>query len=301
MATGSTAQTLLDEWRARRERLSSEDTPARFAREQILVLDFLIRCYGDTPEANKPARPRAAMDLHVAHRAIVVHHHLWEGKVSGVKTRQDAETRASEILGRLHSHASVAEPEDSAAQVDLFADTEPGGVAYNPRVWDQIVRWTGMGRPPADDVIVFALRKNPFLPRSVAEYLYRRIVESDGKDMAAATLLTYGRNRIAINFAVYAWRELAAAGRTEGPWGPLYEFLAKQGSKGKAAEAVRLALAHDNPRVRLAALDLLGRVGDLADISLLSDLLNLPPSPDEHPKERAALVRAMQRIAKTGR
>lgn len=298
MSAGSTSPTLLNEWRARRDRLArGGDGPALFAREQIRVLDYLIRRYQDSPEARQvvPARPR--MDLQVAQRAIVVHHHLWEGKVSGVKTRQEAESRVSEILGRLHSHGSAAEPDDSALSNCPFDDPEPGGVTYNPLVWNQIVRWTRMGMPPADAMIAAALTKNPFLPQSVAEHLYRRIVKSDGGDLRAASLLVRGRNRIAVNYAVFSWRELTQSGRMQGPLTALYEFLSAQGPRGTAADAVRLALAHDSVQVRMAALNLLARIGDLEDIGMLSDLLSLPPAPDEHPKERAAIARTMRRIA----
>jgi hypothetical protein len=49
--------------------------------------------------------------------------------------------------------------------------------------------------------------------------------------------------------------------------------------------------------VRLAAIVGIGRVGTLDDLGLLSDLLALPPQPDEHPREREALVQAMQQIS----
>ena len=64
---------------------------------------------------------------------------------------------------------------------------------------------------------------------------------------------------------------------------------------------MRESLADGNAQVRLAALDILTRNGVLEDIGLLSDLLALPLAKDEHPKERAALVRAMRAIAETGR
>ncbi len=51
--------------------------------------------------------------------------------------------------------------------------------------------------------------------------------------------------------------------------------------------------------VRIRAALQLGERGDLDDIGLLSDLLSLPASLDEHPRERAALVYAMQRLSGT--
>jgi HEAT repeat protein len=60
---------------------------------------------------------------------------------------------------------------------------------------------------------------------------------------------------------------------------------------------VRERLADDNPAVRFAATQLLRAVGTLDDVALLSDLLSLPRSADEHSYERRALVDAMWAIA----
>jgi hypothetical protein len=61
-------------------------------------------------------------------------------------------------------------------------------------------------------------------------------------------------------------------------------------------EAARARLCDSDPVVRIvAALDL-GEAGDLDDIGLLSDLLSLPATPNskEHPREREALLRAIE-------
>ena len=52
-----------------------------------------------------------------------------------------------------------------------------------------------------------------------------------------------------------------------------------------------------DPVVRIQAALELGEIGDLDDIGLLSDLLSLPPCPDEHPRERESLLHAMQRLS----
>jgi hypothetical protein len=64
-------------------------------------------------------------------------------------------------------------------------------------------------------------------------------------------------------------------------------------------ETVREKLCDVDPAVRVQAAVELGEIGSLDDIGLLSDLLSLPYSLDEHPKERAALVHAMQRLSGT--
>jgi hypothetical protein len=64
-------------------------------------------------------------------------------------------------------------------------------------------------------------------------------------------------------------------------------------------ESVRMRLCHSNPTIRVRAAVLLGECGGLDDIGLLSDLLSLPADLDEHPRERAALLHAMQRLSGT--
>jgi hypothetical protein len=62
-------------------------------------------------------------------------------------------------------------------------------------------------------------------------------------------------------------------------------------------EAARMRLCDSNPAVRIQAAVQLGEMGDLDDVGLLSDLLSLPTCPEEHPREREALLHAMQRLS----
>ncbi len=64
-----------------------------------------------------------------------------------------------------------------------------------------------------------------------------------------------------------------------------------------SVEALRGHLCDSDAAVRLAAIGELGRFGDLDDIGLISDLLTLPKQPDENPRERQALLSAMQKIS----
>ncbi len=65
----------------------------------------------------------------------------------------------------------------------------------------------------------------------------------------------------------------------------------------RRAELLRMQLCDNDPALRVLAAVELGWVGTLDDIGLLSDLLSLPGSADEYPKERAALIHSMQRLA----
>jgi hypothetical protein len=62
-------------------------------------------------------------------------------------------------------------------------------------------------------------------------------------------------------------------------------------------EALRMRLCDNNPVNRLLAIVKLSEIGNLHDIGLFLDLLSLQATLDEHPKERAAMLHAMQRLA----
>ncbi len=101
----------------------------------------------------------------------------------------------------------------------------------------------------------------------------------------------------AVNYAVLAWRRQIEAGceadlRDRFEW-----FFTRPAVRKPSAERLRFELAAADFRVRLAATELLGQIGELADVGLFSDLLALPPLADEDPQERPAMLHAMQTIA----
>ena len=73
-------------------------------------------------------------EFHVDQRAIVVHHHLWHGKVGGIKSVQEAESRVSAIVARMASHALLEGSETSGASgAEAFApDDQDAGTAFGP-------------------------------------------------------------------------------------------------------------------------------------------------------------------------
>ncbi len=89
---------------------------------------------------------------------------------------------------------------------------------------------------------------------------------------------------------------LAAADETAGQ-GEAENLMANPVSEDPA-ELWRMRLCDNDPTTRLLAATKLGSFGTLDDIGLLSDLLALAPSDDEHPSERAAMVHSMQRLAR---
>ncbi len=302
MYAAAAQRTLLEDWQARRKRLASEPArPEQFADLQIRILDYLIHRYHHSPEAARPARFSPKSDLYVNERAIVVHHHLWQGKVGGVKSRREAEARMSDILQRMAAgHAE----DDAETPPDWLTQEEPSLVGQWAAQRDRAVvrRWRAIasalrrGRNP-HGAIESALQATPFLPIEAIRYLHQRVADPGLKDRWALRLLVQCENRSAPHYGFLAWRERLEAGVRDKITYSLEVFFCRPDVHQSVAERIRGALANNHALVRLVAMEILGRVGTLHDIGLLSDLLSLPPQKDEHPDERAALTRAMQRIA----
>jgi hypothetical protein len=291
----------LDEWQRRLDYLNRRQAGAApFANERARVLAFLIQRYRDSPEAQRPAPAKPKADLQINQRAIVVLHHIWQGRVGGIKSPQEAQARVSAILKRISSPPST--DERKTAEPDVLAPDSPDADAASaPPVASNNAEQAVSAARIGDARIAAASPRGPILPQWMVLELYQRIVSPESDDVQAVESLTRGRNRAALNYALYAWRELVQAGRTNQACRMLHRFLATPEPTGVVIEGVRESLAHDNVRVRFAALDILARIGTLEDIGLVDDLLALPSASDEHPSERPALLRTMRAIAEATR
>jgi hypothetical protein len=292
METGSAFPTLLDEWQWRRDCLSrGVSSTTFFCAEQIRVLDFLIRRYRNSPEAQKPAPARLEAELCVDDRAIVVLNHLWKGKVGGVKTRQQAKDRISAILERMGCHASI--PETGDAEITPGTpDADPAGARG---IWSHLYDTFCVSDYDAE--IRGALDRNPRL----AGILYRRMMDSETDAKRAAELLVQATNPTALRYVIHGWRELARAGRKKRAWKVLDRFLVRPEPAAVVLDGIRESLCDSNAGIRAAAAKVLGCIGTLEDIGLLGDLLALPVAKDELPGDRAGLLHAMRKIAKARR
>jgi len=304
MHAESTERTLLEDWQARRERLASGPTPpGQLGELHTQILDYLIGRYADSPEAARPARFSPKSDVYVNDRAIVVHDHLWQGKVSGVKSREEAEARMSAALKQM-----ISFDEDHAAETFsealLDADYPSSEEPVNRSWWNTIV-WAIRLRRKAHLAIETALKRSPFLPIEAVKYLYERLADPSLKDMRALYLLARCKNRNAPDYCFLALRKRLETGGRDNITDALEQLSCRPGIhkerrrriREQVAQKYRAELANSDAAVRLEAIDILGRIGTLDDIGLLSDLLSLPPLEDEHPEERAALARAMERIS----
>src|SRR5262249_46016521 len=68
-------------------------------------------------------------------------------------------------------------------------------------------------------------------------------------------------------------------------------------TEDRSVDALRMKLCDDDSLTRVHAIVALGKVGSLDDVGLLSDLLALPESTDEHPMERDAIMHTLKRLA----
>jgi len=117
MIAPDSAPTLRDDWQQRRAFWAKADRSSEFVDVQIRVLDFLLKQYGDSPEARRPAQYPLPQALYINQRAVLVHHHLGKHVASGVKTPEEAQERMSEILHRMaEPWPRSRRPKESAAE-----------------------------------------------------------------------------------------------------------------------------------------------------------------------------------------
>jgi hypothetical protein len=121
-----------------------------------------------------------------------------------------------------------------------------------------------------------------------------------GEGRCGVDLAGLRETRRELNRAMAQWRRFLEDGEVEWARETLEPFVRRRELRRLVAERIRPELAHQNAAVRLAAITILGRIGEPADSGLLADLLTLPRQCDEHPRERAALARAVERISRSG-
>jgi hypothetical protein len=294
---------LVDDWRQRRHRLTRQSKTNSSARDQIRLLDYLIRRYGNSPVANGPARFPLRGE-HQTDRAIIVRQEL-SRRTAKVRDQRDAKDRVVTIMRRMSEPVSA----EHAASADEFAVEQVGRVEARwpidreTALWCQSQRQViadnlARGDDPCQEIRAF-LTVWPYLPANVLQFLSDRAGEVTANDWVSARLLTCCRGGGVVDHIVWAWRRRVAARRIDETTNELRRFLLRADVCEEAAERMRAMLADNDGLVRLEATAFLGRIGTLDDIGLLSDLLALPPMTDEDPRERKGLLLAMQRISQS--
>jgi hypothetical protein len=302
-------RTLLEDWQARRKRLAKDSLPVeQFAETQLRVLDFLISQYGDSAEATRPARGIPAPELYVNNRAIIVLHHVWEKQVAGVKTTKEAQMRMASVLARMASRdqdeydwtvmpSAAGDPETPAGKPVAAATLCSKAQPVDRKLWHRVLRRIAAEKD-ADRLIAITLREDANAPHEVVRHLYERLADPDRAYPHVAAMLVACDCLSAHCYVYRAWQESVEQQYQDHITEILDEFCTSATVRQQTAGKCRAALADYDADARMLAIDVLGRIGTLEDIGLLSDLLVLPPTENEHPNERAALTEAMERIAK---
>ena len=71
MNSPATSPTLRDDWQERRAYLASADRDNELVDVQLRVLDFLLKRYGDSPEARRPAQFPRPSAVYINQRAVL--------------------------------------------------------------------------------------------------------------------------------------------------------------------------------------------------------------------------------------
>ncbi|GMV83541.1 MAG: hypothetical protein AMXMBFR7_47250 [Planctomycetota bacterium] len=136
-----------------------------------------------------------------------------------------------------------------------------------------------------------------YLPESTVRALFDAFPD-DRKRSACFEILARCRNPSVLRLAVAGWTRLAKALNLCNEM-RCYAALIRQDFRPTyVQDELRGALLSSNAEERYRGIGHLGWLGRLDDVGLLADLLNVPPSADEHPKERERLCESMNRIVR---
>lgn len=288
------SSTILDDWQRRRDRLVLKcHDDGSLPDVQVQLFNYLIERYqGSEQAAASPAFPMPE-GTHVNQRAIVVHHHV-DNFGGGAKNAREAKDRVGAILARMQ-RAAAGDFDESAEE-----PFTPPRHEVSALLWNTIVRRIHWGLKP-DRLMRRALQSSPFLPGTALQHLFDRIERSrvrGGKlfrsDLNAANLLLSCENESVYTFAARAWRNRVVQGLNDAIANQLGEFWIAGKFRDKKLTRLRFELADEQPLVRIRAIEILGQIGSLDDIGLLSDLFEV--SADEH-DERDVIIKAMRRLA----
>jgi hypothetical protein len=301
MVITSDQRSLYDDWQLRRERLLHDlHLDDQYRQMQIQLLNFLINRYCDAPEARSPARFPLPAEFTFNERAVLVHHYLWPGQVGSTKSIFDVRRKVSGIVERMQNPPSpfeTDEPEDDDGESKVTpATTAADAMRRNSKLEPIFRAFEDFKAFLAD---VFSGRRGQAVRLRVRNKKLRRsfakLSNPKNHDSLLVSQVMSQDHPNLTQYALRAWRERVKAGGSD----EIAERLRLMFYRANDADldSVRAMLADVNPAVRMQAVSVLGEYGTLDDVALLSDLLALPPQPDESPRERATLRMAVKQIA----
>ncbi|NLS90936.1 MAG: hypothetical protein GXX96_01955 [Planctomycetaceae bacterium] len=271
------------------------------------VLDYLIRRYGETEVARRPARRVALPTAVVNTRAMVVHHHLWSGVVAGVKSRSQAQQRIANVLHRMEDSFGSAEEDGTDESHSINPFDEPEDYPFPTRHrWGRTVFWAfrlGCGRLKA---VRRSLAHSPFLPEYAVKYLLEGPGLTAAEHVQAIKMLACCASRYVFESAVEALADRLESAGCDPVCKALADLLRRPvvqefyypKTVKTAQMRLRERLASEAPDQRRRAIGVLGLLGDLQDISLLADLAAVGDVDGAFPNETTALLAAMDQISR---
>jgi len=316
----SSRPTLFEDWTARRIQLYRQNNPpSAYLDVQIQVLDYLLKRYHDAPEAERPARFPLPKDLQWNQRAQIVHRHLAQQKATVIRDESDARSRIGPLLARmaaLNVQADLGPPakgslgfgealKDASEVLERgFTKELPASLSFRlfRDAETNVDRWlTAFSEMLPDrqlEVLRGHFQRARYYPEDDREDATGRGGFSRRKVPPSVSLAFLQRcqHPDALGFMVLLWK----GALIEGPNAALKQNLEAHfdSVREPAAEYIRFELANIDPRIRLHSIRMLGKLGTLHDIGMLSDLLSLPQQEDEAPGERDSLLDALRAISK---
>ncbi|HYF49962.1 MAG TPA: hypothetical protein VEJ63_11180 [Planctomycetota bacterium] len=274
---------LLDDWQSRLERAAASDTPS--GAEQSRVLQFLIRRYGNTEIARQPAIFPVRREVYLNTRAILVHHAVHgDNPNSGL------------IVGRIsgrNPQDSVGAPSHGAVlpgAFDIKGSDRVGAYPFVPYPFEHVIRWArGISRTDWMLARVEAsLKEKTLLREDVVKFLAKHL-----HSQKAAELMAKCENASVVPWAVDAWRQQPGGAALD-------QIFNAPHHRAAALQMFREELANPNPEIRLRAIEKVEQMGNLHDVGLLLDLINLPAQPGDLPQERERLMQAVKALSGDG-
>ncbi len=285
-------KTRLTDWTDRREELMLLPKPSTFHVMQIKVLGYLIERYRDSPVSQVPAKNIAARPFYLNRRMIVVHEHLRPGHGKSTQSRESAEQRIKSAVERMSDPARVAPHEPLEFH-------QPRRTLQRGRTW--MTTWKLLDAIGCSDrMLRRALAEHPLLPKVCLRKLASRLADSKKNDIAALVILGQCENESVPFLLFNAWKARVLAAKLsdivrEG----IVTRICSERFRRQSVFFLRECLGDPAIRLRLAAIDLLAKIGNLDDISFFADILRLPP--DDLPlNEMQAILNAMESIAHRG-
>ncbi len=309
MIAETAVPTLLEDWQLRRAHLAADPHEANNQAAALLqVLDYLIRRYEGTDAARKPARVAAPHATVLNTRAMVVHHHLWSGKVAGVKTREQARERMASVLHRMEESAHLRTTGEIAAPSDSEDNAGEGQRICMPWAPGRVrtLNFAFRFRVGQCWAIRRCLAVSPYLPIYAVRFLTDRAIRASEYDIDEVTLLARCGSpcvyeltaealgeRIEKSGADTITEELATQLRN-----PRLQRLYCPESLMAAQFRLRERLASEDRAERMRKISVLALVGDLHDISLLTDLATVCRGDGASAEEHGAFVAAVEAISR---